>query len=234
MRKNLFANTGIWRCGEVNFLRQSNKSKTKYFYSSLLIFVVVINVLVYLQFTETFGSRSSFSENNFTENIQLQNGDLVLRNGKGLFSTIFRNSSMQQPRFTHAGLLLKTSNQWFVYHFIDDDSQSGLHIETLSHFTGDNVCNTYAFYRYTLNLRERQRLVNIMFASRKQSIPFDSDFNLATDSAMYCTEWIAKALNKTTAKENFIPRTTIADYTYIAPDNLYLNTHCHLLYKNEN
>ena len=46
-------------------------------------------------------------------------------------------------------------------------------------------------------------------------------------------EWIAKSLAIATQQKDFIPTTTVGALTYIAPDNLYLNAHCNLIYKSE-
>ena len=43
---------------------------------------------------------------------------------------------------------------------------------------------------------------------------------------------IAKALDKATQHKDFIPQTKTGTLTYIAPDNLYLNEHCKLIYQN--
>ena len=36
--------------------------------------------------------------------------------------------------------------------------------------------------------------------------------------------------DKSTREKNYIPQTTVNGFTYIAPDNLYLNSHCKLVY----
>ncbi len=199
-------------------------------YFSFLLFTVIVNLIVYFQFTESIAHTSSGHNVN---NFKLQNGDLVLRNSKGLLSFVFRNSSLQERKFTHAGFLYKINNEWLVYHFIDDNKNSGLHTEALHDFIANEKCTAYAFYRYQLNTEEQNKLDSIISSSKNELISFDSDFDLATDSSMYCSEWIAKTLSKAVIEKHFIPETTVAGYTYIAPDNLYLNTHCKLLYKNE-
>lgn len=203
------------------------RKQPHHLYFSLLLFTVFVNLIVYLQFTESIADTS---KNRLESNIKLQNGDLVLRNSKGLLSSVFRNSSLHQRRFTHAGLLHKINNKWFVYHFIDDDKKGGLHIEPLSHFIDNNTCIGYSYYRYNLNQKDQQKLDSIISIPENQFIPFDSAFDLSTDSSMYCSEWIAKTLSKATGVKNFIHQTSVAGYTYIAPDNLYLNMHCKLIY----
>ena len=157
---------------------------------------------------------------------------MVLRNGRGLISSVFRQSSLQQKKFTHAGFIRKIKNQWVVYHFIDDKIKSGMRIEPLQHFIDANSCSSYAFCRYQLSNQEKQRLDNIIAQSPKRQLSFDADFNLQSDSAMYCTEWIAKSLDSATQQNDFVPQTTFEGLTYIAPDNLYLNKHCMLIYQN--
>ncbi len=199
-------------------------------YFSFLLITIIVNLIVYFQFTESIAHTSSSLN---LKNIRFHNGDLVLRNSKGLLSSVFRNSSLQEKQFTHAGFLYKIKNEWFVYHFIDDNKSSGLHIEALHDFIANEKCTAYAFYRYQLKTEEQYKLESIISSSKTELISFDSDFDLATDSSMYCSEWIAKTLSKAVPLKHFIPETTVGTFTYIAPDNLYLNTHCKLLYKNE-
>ena len=221
----------IFGVGQGSEENHTIKQHNKYFYSSLLLFILVINILVYFQYSDSDAHGSN--ELNLPSKVKLHNGDLVLRNGKGLISSIFRSASLQQPKFTHAGFLFKANNQWSVYHFIDDKKNGGLHIEPLQRFINKESCTSFAFYRYDLSSNQQQQLESIITATSKQHLPFDSNFDLTTDTAMYCTEWIAKTLDRATKKKNYIPQTTAAALTYIAPDNLYLNSHCKIIYTNE-
>ena len=204
------------------------------FYLLLITFIAIVNALIYSQYEKSFASAFYKIKNKIPDNATLQNGDIILRNGRGLISSVFRQSSLHQRVFSHAGFIHKMKNQVYIYHFIDDVTKSGLHIETLQHFINANECSAYAVFRYQLNTYEQQRLETIIAAPRQNTIPFDSNFDLTTDSALYCTEWIAKTLTKATQQTDFIPTTTVGALTYIAPDNLYLNAHCTLIYKSEN
>ena len=214
-------------------IQPPSNSKQKYFYAALIMFILLVNMLVYLQLTQAFAPEISTTKNEFPLNIEFHNGDLILRNGKGLLSSVFRKSSLNQPLYTHAGFLYKFNNTWYVYHYIDDEKQSGLHIERLSDFIDYKICSSYAFYRYHLNSNVKHHLDSLIISSQYLSLPFDSEFNFESDSALYCTEYIAKILINATGQQDFIPTTTVGLFNYIAPDNLYLNANCNLIYKNE-
>ena len=205
------------------------KKPNHYFYRFLLLFTILINIFLYFQFSES--NANTINKNTIPPTIELQNGDVVLRNGKGLISTAFRSSSVQHKQYTHAGFVQRINNRMFVYHFIDDKENSGLHIEKLDEFINADKCDGFAAYRYHLNEIEYRRLNSFITDTTNKLIHFDPHFDLLTDTLMYCTEWIAKTLNKATGKKDFIPNSISGSFTYVAPDNLYFNTPCELIYK---
>ena len=172
---------------------------------------------------------SSKSENTIPQGIQLKEGNLILRNSNGLLSSFFRNCSIQEKKFSHAGLLKKINDQWFVYHFMDGET-SGLNIETLNSFIDKKKCNQFAIYKFALSESQQMQLLLLIDATKSASITFDNAFDLSTDSKMYCTEWVAKLINRS-AGCSIIPYTSVSGVFFYAPDNLYLNSYCSKVYE---
>ncbi len=207
--------------------------RLKHFYLLLLFFILIFNWLIYFEISQVYATADESIKSTFPELIKIQEGDVILRNGKGLLSSIFRSSSLKDPYYTHAGVIHEMNKSWFVYHYIDEDLKSGLHIEPLSNFVDKQFCSSLALLRYPLKPIEKIRFDSLLIISNKQAIPFDNEFSLTSDSAYYCTEWIAKLLERSTLDKDYIPVTSVGQYSYIAPDNLYLNEHCKLIYKYE-
>ncbi len=159
----------------------------------------------------------------------LKNGDLILRNGKGIVSHWFRGMSLQDQQFSHAGLINIEDNTVFVLHAYQESNPSGLIKETLDQFINPDLCDKFAIYRYELNTHQRNIVHGNMLKDLNSKIPFDDTFELYNGKEVYCTEWIHDCLNKSMNDSNYIPKTIVKDFSYISPDNLYLNSHAHKL-----
>ncbi|MBL0098458.1 MAG: hypothetical protein IPP46_19755 [Bacteroidetes bacterium] len=51
------------------------------------------------------------------------------------------------------------------------------------------------------------------------------------NSKFYCSEWIREKFINATGDVNYFPVTSIENFSYIAPDNLYLNQHSKFIYR---
>ena len=54
-----------------------------------------------------------------------QTGDIVLRNGKGFISDLFRNTSKREKKYSHAGIIVIENNQPYVYHMLGNPGGGG-------------------------------------------------------------------------------------------------------------
>jgi hypothetical protein len=61
------------------------------------------------------------------------------------------------------------------------------------------------------------------------------NFDLTTDDKLYCAEFIYKAMAEATADSAFFTPTSVAGYTFMGIDNLFVNPHaktiCEIRYK---
>jgi hypothetical protein len=55
---------------------------------------------------------------------------------------------------------------------------------------------------------------------------FDTQFNLASDDRMYCSEFVYKAIEQATNNKTVLPVTTINNIKFITLDNLFINPFC--------
>ena len=159
----------------------------------------------------------------------LKNGDLILRNGKGMVSHWFRRMSLHDQQFSHAGLINIVGNTVFVLHAYQESNPSGLIKETLDQFINPDLCDKYAIYRYDLDNHQREKVHENMLNDLNSKIPFDDAFELNNGRAVYCTEWIHDCLNTSLNDSNYIPKSIVKDFSFISPDNLYLNSHAYKL-----
>jgi hypothetical protein len=153
----------------------------------------------------------------------IQSGDIIFRDGRGAISSIFRNMSLTNQSYSHAGIIHIENNIPFVFHIIGGEGRKSIiRKELLSEFCSNREALSYAIYRTDL---ENWKIDSFAGELYRQKIMFDTKFDLLTDDKMYCTEFVYKVLVKASGKDNFLPLTTVNNITYCACDNLFLSPH---------
>ena len=64
---------------------------------------------------------------------------------------------------------------------------------------------------------------NIILSARDyymKAIPFDMKFDLETDDKMYCSEFVAKSINKSISPRQVIPKSSINHFSFIGIDDI--------------
>lgn len=151
-----------------------------------------------------------------------QTGDIVLRNGKGFISDLFRNTSKREKKYSHAGIIVIENNQPYVYHMLGNPGGGGeFKKETLSGFCNPKSNKGFGIYRFNF-LQNKENEVNSWLQHIIQMKPkFDEDFNLEESGNMYCSELIYNMCESVSAVH--LEGTIVNERTYIGLDDLYLN-----------
>jgi hypothetical protein len=155
-------------------------------------------------------------------------GDVVMRDSKGWMSSMFKRTSTGERRFSHAGVVLIEPGGPVVYHMLDDGLRSGLQREPLAKFTGPRFNHGYSVYRFGVMEDNSEKLQLYLKSICKQQPEFDDHFDLSDRKKLYCTELIYDMLERVAGLQ--LPVTTFRESHYVAPDNLYLNPYCRLIY----
>lgn len=153
----------------------------------------------------------------------VKNGDLVLRVGSDAISTLFKNANIRVKTYSHAGIVFIENGCAMVYNCIGsaDQPYNALQRDSLSSYIDPESNNGFAIYRFNLNSKQIEKLHDICIQFYKEERKFDPNFDLKTDSLLYCTEFVYKALIQTTGKKDYFPVSTVNDFSYVAVDNLY-------------
>ena len=126
--------------------------------------------------------------NNFKS---VQNGDLVLRCGRSMESyAVYVTDSNSE--FSHIGIISIENSIPFVIHAVPT-KDNHIKKEKLNEFLNSENCSHFGIYRSNFSLNTLNNVVNEAQSFVAQKIEFDNDYNLETDSKLYCTELILKA-----------------------------------------
>lgn len=162
--------------------------------------------------------------------LPLRPGDVVLRSGRGFISNMFRNASLNERRYSHAGIVVQFRGRLMVAHFIQDsDGRSGIRMELPSVFCHPDRNDGFSVYRYPFMSGLEPRLDRFVQDAAARRIPFDDQFRLDTDDRYYCSEFIFKAIQYASGKQ--LPVTEINGLQYVAIDNLYLNSMAYCVFQ---
>ena len=154
----------------------------------------------------------------------IQSGDIVFRLGYGFISESMQKLSLKDPRYSHAGLISIEGGKPVVYHLIGGESSASVILrEPLKNFCSADNAVSFAVYRTSLDEAFKKSIDSLNRFYFSVKLPYDSRFDLATDSTMYCTEYVYKVLSKAAGKDILISSSMLTGQPYIACDDIYLN-----------
>ena len=163
----------------------------------------------------------------------LRSGYVVLRMGLGADSRILAQMNQKDKSYSHCGIVMIENGRAFVYHSIggEDNPDERLRRDPAQLFFSPAHNTALAIVKYDLGdqqLDELKKIVQRYYRSRPK---FDMKFDLATDDALYCAEFVYKALNTAAHDTAYIKTTTVAGYRFVGIDDLFVNTHAHLVWQ---
>lgn len=182
--------------------------------------------------------------------ILLKEGDLVVRLNRDPVSQFIKNFNRHDKSYSHSGIVLFENGYPYVFDIINGEENPGERIrkDSLKQFCSPGKNRAYGIFRYEMTQGEIKKLKSIIYKWDANGIQFDSLFNLNTDSRMYCSEMVSKALSSATNNRIRIKTTgltitealTFSAYTHlpfsyarrlkvISIDDLYTNSFCRLI-----
>ena len=183
-----------------------------------LLYIIFPLAGIFFIVTTAFTKRSNPSEEKVIPANSFHSGDIILRESHGMLGELFKSFSLNERKFSHAGFINSVNGEICVSHFTDE--QKGVVCEKLSVFISKDKCKSFAIFRPKYSISQSMSIKQIINDPGNRLIPFDSKFDLSSDDAMYCTEWVYKCLIKV---DIHTPLTQSKGGVYIAPDNLYIN-----------
>jgi len=155
----------------------------------------------------------------------LQPGDLALRTGADQTSEMLRRMNLKNATFSHCGIASFEGGRWWVYHSIGgaDNPDARMRRDRAELFFSPISNVALGIVRLRLDSARRRDALATMQRYWREGRTFDMAFDLRTDTALYCAEAVAKAVQAATGNAAFFTRTEMAGTIYIAVDDLYEN-----------
>lgn len=153
----------------------------------------------------------------------LHTGDIVLRNGKGFISEMFRKTSRHDRKYSHAGIIRVTPSGILVMHIIGENGseKNNLKIQTLEDFCSSTSNFGYAVYRYPFLKGLDSEVAVYLKQLSKDKLTFDDHFDLDSDNEQYCSELIYKMC--LTIGKTELATSAIDGLKFVGLDDLYFN-----------
>jgi hypothetical protein len=163
----------------------------------------------------------------------VRDGDLVLRSGSDAISALFRKMNTKDKSYSHAGIIFIENGYPFVYNCIGSasDPHALLKRDSLKVYIDPYNNLGYAIYRYHLSASQIERLHGTVIQYFKERRTFDPYFDLHTDSSLYCTEFVYKAMIATTGNKKYFSTTRATNFNFVSVDNLFLRKDIRLVCK---
>jgi Permuted papain-like amidase enzyme, YaeF/YiiX, C92 family len=180
-----------------------------------------------------------------------QRGDLVVRMGDDFISQVLADIAPKEKKFSHAGIVEIVDGKTYVYNinpkstnYINDDT---VRLEPIDSFLNPNKNKAVGLYRYKLSNKGIDSFINVIKYFKQQQARFDMKFDIKDDNNLYCTELIAKSLERSTNNQIHFQRHIVDSiqvigvkrffkimndeidlkkYPIITLDHLYLNSYC--------
>lgn len=178
-------------------------------------------------------------------------GDLVVRLGDDLLSYQIKFLNETDQSYSHAGIVVEKDGQKLIAHITPDEGdKDGIQYSPVDSFLNRAKNLSAALYRYDFSPAERDSLAVAVDGYKRANVRFDKLYDLVTDTSMYCSEMISKAISGVThGRISFrrvnvpvrmqaplyryfkqaLSKKTIAERKIMTIDNLYRVPECRLV-----
>jgi hypothetical protein len=140
--------------------------------------------------------------------------------------------SQRDARYSHAGIVAVENGGIFVYHALGGEGSQtpGIRRDRFQDFCSPAIVHAFGIYRLKLEAGQARELVDEARRLYACQLPYDTDYDLQSDSAMYCTEFLYKLLQRAKALPDCIHLSSVPGLNYVACDDLYLHASASCIY----
>jgi hypothetical protein len=139
---------------------------------------------------------------------EIENGDIILKRGKGYVSSTIVNFLKEDVPLSHCGIIIKNQDSCFIIHSvaIEVSGHDGLQTTSISAFLDDSYQESVYVVRPKAPDSLRQAYALKAQELLDQKVPFDYDFNLNDQEKLYCSEMIYVLFDETSQNTCFLKK----------------------------
>ena len=121
---------------------------------------------------------------------ELEKGDLILKNGKGIVSKKIVKSLGEKVPYSHLGVYYSDNDTAYIIHSVsgDDTKQDGVQKISVKEFIKDVKPGALLFVRRKTNKEMRNKFAENANQMANKKLGFDLEFDMYDSSRIYCTE----------------------------------------------
>jgi len=156
----------------------------------------------------------------------LEPGDIVFRMGTDITSYMFAELNEKDKRFSHCGIANLEDGKWYIYHSLGGEfnpDQTMLK-EPIEWFAAPGESKNLGIFSPALKSLQKNKMLSVVRGWYAMEIPFDMQFDLATNDRMYCAEMVTKALVAGTGNADWVHISRRGNLNYIDTEDLTSNT----------
>ncbi len=158
----------------------------------------------------------------------LRTGDLVTRTGNDFTSESLRRMNLRDQTFSHCGIVSIENDTPFVYHALGGEfnPDQALLREPFTVFAAPQINRGFGIFRFGLEDTLIRKLISTVQLLHRAAIPFDMDFDLATNDRLYCAEFVTKAFTAGTGGFLRFHTSRLGNRWFVGVDDCFLQPRC--------
>ncbi len=158
----------------------------------------------------------------------LRNGDLVTRTGNDFTSESLRRLNRRDQTYSHCGIVSIENDTPFVYHALGGEfnPDQALLREPFTVFAAPQINRGFGIFRFSLHDTLLPRIISTVRLLYRAAIPFDMDFDLATNDRLYCAEFVMKAYRAGTQGWLRFDSSRLGNRLFAGVDDCFLQPRC--------
>lgn len=188
---------------------------------SATLFLLIAGFVAYKVLWDPENTKQVFYPISDKEKGLLRHGDMLLRQGYGMFSEVIVEAQNTDFPISHCAMLVNDQGQWKVIHALSSSvaELDGVQMQPLQRFLNECVPNSLVVTRFKSTPDSIARLVDRVKGYAIRKMPFDHQFDNTDTSAFYCTELFRHCFEQEfqrvifplSAPSDYIPLSTFQD-----------------------
>lgn len=171
--------------------------------------------------SKKLNTKKGVAKYNFTaeEEKLLQEGDIIMRRGYGVVSSMIANMNDAPYNLSHCAFIIQEPDGKFsVIHSVSSDLSTidGVQKQTLKRFTNESVAGTMVVIRHKGGDPEiGHQIADAAEVYLAEEIKFDHHFDIEDSSTFYCSELIYRVYGDVFKKDCFAERNQTNHPTFL-------------------